>query len=158
LEYSAREARVRRRTPGGRRWFFGSQKANGGFRAKDLNFGRLSRQSISNHFHSTGRCVYRCEVKSVEEFIRRIAVDLVPRGYVFYVQGEIPEGKEPATTDAKIIQQYGISISKWARARQKQKGIARLHYLRLDRTFVILATLAPTISSPSSCETFATSE
>jgi hypothetical protein len=86
------------------------------------------------------RCVYRCEVKSVQEFIRRIAVDLVPRGYVFYVQGEIPEGKEPTKTDAKIIQQYGIGISKWTRVRQKQKGIARLHYVRLDRTFVILAT------------------
>ena len=84
--------------------------------------------------------MYQCEVKSVGEFIRRIAVDLVPRGYVFYVVGEIPHAKDVAKTDAKIIHQYGISISKWARARQKQKGIARLHYVRHRRTFVILAT------------------
>jgi hypothetical protein len=84
--------------------------------------------------------VYRCEVKSVGEFIRRVAVNLVPRGYVFYVLGEIPQGKDPAKTDAKIIQQYSIDISKWTRARHKRNGIARLHYLRLGRKFIILAT------------------
>lgn len=79
-------------------------------------------------------------MKSVGEFLRRIAVDLVPRGYVFYVQGEIPPGKDPAKTDAKIIAQYGIAISKWTRVRHKKQGLARLHYVRFQRTFVILAT------------------
>jgi hypothetical protein len=84
--------------------------------------------------------MYHCEAKTVEEFIRRIRVDFVPHGYYFYVQGEIPEGKDPATTDAKIIRQYGIDISKWSRARRKRKGEARVQYVRWGRRFFIFAS------------------
>ena len=84
--------------------------------------------------------MYRCEAKTVEEFVRRIRVDFVARGYFFYVQGVIPEGKDPSKTDEKIIRQYDIDISKWTRARNKKMGIARVQYVRLGRKFVILAS------------------
>jgi hypothetical protein len=84
---------------------------------------------------------YRCEASSVEGFIQQLAVSYVKNGYFFYVSGAIPEGKEPRETDAKILGQYDIAVSKFTRARRKKAGSANLHYLRHGRFFVILATL-----------------
>ncbi len=84
--------------------------------------------------------MYRCEATSLEGFIQQIAVAYITHGYYFYVSGFVPEGKEPMAVDAKLIERYGIGISKWARARRKEQGIASLQYIRLDRRFVILAT------------------
>jgi len=64
----------------------------------------------------------------------------VANGYYFYVAGRIPSRKEPAKTDEKIILQYGIAMSKWARARRKAAGEAKVQYLRFDRFYAILAT------------------
>src|ERR1039458_4535368 len=82
---------------------------------------------------------YQCVATSVAGFIQQLAVNYVARGYCFYVTGTIPDGKDPAKTDAKIIKQYGIDISKWARARRKRAGLANVHYLRHDRFYVIIA-------------------
>ncbi len=83
---------------------------------------------------------YQCVATSVAGFVQQIAVNYVARGYYFYVTGIIPEGKDPAKTDAKIIGQYGIDISKWARARRRKGGPANVQYLRHDRFYVIIAT------------------
>ena len=84
--------------------------------------------------------MYRCEARTVSVFIRQLAVNYVSRGYFFYVMGEIPLRKDPAKTDAKIIERYGIDISKWSRWRQRQTGRAGIQYLRCRSQFVILAT------------------
>ena len=83
---------------------------------------------------------YRCEAVSVEGFIQQLAVAYVSRGYLFYVSGEIPESKDPRRVDEKLIEQYGIGISQWARARRKQAGRANLQHLRRGRFFVLLAS------------------
>jgi hypothetical protein len=83
---------------------------------------------------------YQCVATSVAGFVQQLAVNYVARGYYFYVTGTIPEGKDPAKTDAKIISQYGIDISKWARARRRKGGLANVQYLRHDRFYVIIAT------------------
>jgi len=83
---------------------------------------------------------YRCVATSVAGFVQQLAVSYVTAGYWFYVSGQIPLHKDPAKTDEKIIAQYGIDISKWARARRKKAGLANVHYLRFDRFFVIVAT------------------
>ena len=83
---------------------------------------------------------YQCAATSVAGFVQQLAVNYVARGYYFYVTGIIPEGKDPAKTDRKIIAQYGIDISKWARARRKKEGKANVQYLRHDRFYVIIAT------------------
>jgi len=83
---------------------------------------------------------YRCEAKSVAGFVQQVAVSYVANGYFFYVAGRVPEDKAPEAVDAKIIEKYDIAISKWARARRKQAGIANLQYIRYDRFFLILAT------------------
>ena len=83
---------------------------------------------------------YRCVATSVPGFVQQLAVAYVAHGYWFYVTGRVPESKDPATVDRKIIRQYGIDVSKWARSRRKKTGLARVQYLRYDRFFVILAT------------------
>lgn len=83
---------------------------------------------------------YRCVATSVTGFVQLLACNLLPHGYWFYVAGRIPPHKDPAAVDAKLIDQYGIALSKRERARRKQLGYANLHYLRYDRRFVIIAT------------------
>lgn len=83
---------------------------------------------------------YRCVAVSVEGFVQQLAVAYITHGYWFYVVGEIPEGKDPVKIDAKLVERYGIGISKWARCRRKKQGLANMQYLRHDRIFVLLAT------------------
>jgi hypothetical protein len=85
--------------------------------------------------------MYRCEATSVQGFVQQLAVSYVGRGYWFYVAGSIPEGKDPQITDEKLIEKYGIDISKWARARRRRTGLASMQYLRFGRFFVLLATV-----------------
>ncbi len=83
---------------------------------------------------------YRCEATSVAGFIQQLAVAYIGHGYWYYVMGEIPAKKDPARTDRKIIEQYGVVLSKWARARRKQSGLANLQYLRHGHFFILVAT------------------
>lgn len=83
---------------------------------------------------------YRCVATSVEGFVQQLAVAYITHGYWFYVAGTIPEGKDPAVIDARLIDRYGIAISKWARCRRKKRGLANMQYLRHGRFFVLLAT------------------
>jgi hypothetical protein len=84
---------------------------------------------------------YYGEATSLEGFIQQLAVGYVSRGYVFYVTGIIPLGKDPLTVDRKLVTRYAVAISKWARARRKKAGQANLQYLRFRRFFVLLATV-----------------
>lgn len=83
---------------------------------------------------------YRCVTTSVAGFVQQLAVAYITHGYWFYVTGEIPEGKDPAAIDAKLIERYGIAISKWARCRRKKQGLANMQYLRHEQFFVLIAT------------------
>ena len=83
---------------------------------------------------------YQCVAASVAGFVQQLAVCYIARGYYFYVTGRIPEDKDPALTDEKIIGQYGIGVSKWTRARRKKAGEASVQYLRYGRFFIIIAS------------------
>ena len=83
---------------------------------------------------------YRCACISPAGFVQQLTCCYLPHGYWFYVLGKIPEEKDPRGVDAKLITKYGIDISRQSRARRKSVGIANVHYLRFDRTFVLLAT------------------
>lgn len=83
---------------------------------------------------------YRYEARSLEAFIQQLAVSYVARGYWWYVTGWIPERKDLREVDSKLIEKYGIGISKQARARRKARGLANMHYLRHGRFFVLIAT------------------
>ncbi len=83
---------------------------------------------------------YRYLATSLRGFIQQLSVYYVRWGYYFYVVGRIPEKKDPTKTDRKILEKYGLCRSRWSNARAKEQGKAAVHYLRFDRTFVIVAT------------------
>ncbi len=83
---------------------------------------------------------YRCEATTVEGFVQQLAVSYLKNRYWFYVPGEVPEGKDPSAVDEKLVRKYEVGLSKWAKARRKKKGEAKLQYLRHERTFLLLAT------------------
>ena len=87
-----------------------------------------------------GEKMYRCRAVLLPAFIQQLAVAYVARGYWFYVSGWIPFNKDAEAVDCKLIEKYGIDISKWERARRKKAGLANLHYLRHGRNFVLIAT------------------
>ncbi len=84
--------------------------------------------------------MYRCEARNIEGFVQQLAVGYVARGYRFYVSCRIPEGKDPVEIDRKLVERYGLGISKWVRSRRKRLGEASVQYLRYGRTFVLIAT------------------
>src|SRR5688500_9315771 len=83
---------------------------------------------------------YRCEATSPEGFVQQLAVCDLRNGYWFYVLGEVPEGKDPRAVDEKLLNRYEVAVSKWTRFRAKDRGEARLQYLRYLTTFVLIAT------------------
>src|SRR5688572_12808048 len=82
----------------------------------------------------------QCEARTLPSFIQQLAVSFVAKGYLFYVTGEVPERKNPADVDAKLIERYGAGLSQWSRARRKRAGFASVRYLRHGRFFVLIAT------------------
>src|SRR3954453_18591216 len=83
---------------------------------------------------------YRCVATSLEGFIQQLAVAYIAHGYYFYVSGFIPEGKDPEAIDRKLLDKYGVRLSKFARYRRKALGQASIQYLRFERFFVLIAT------------------
>lgn len=84
--------------------------------------------------------MYRCEASSVEGFVQQVAVSYLLHGYFYFVTGRIPDRKKAGTVDEKLINQYGLGISKWTRCRRLKKGIASVQYLRHRQFFVLAAT------------------
>lgn len=76
----------------------------------------------------------------LSQFIQYVAVSMVGRGYFFYVQGEIPAGKDPTAVDAKLGKRYAVTRSKTKRNRRKRAGLANVLYARFGRFFVVAAT------------------
>lgn len=89
--------------------------------------------------------LYLC--RSVNALVQYVALSLLsPKywkdesGYYYFSVGQIPVGKDPLEVDRKLIQKYGIATTTSQRWTMKRRGLARLCYLRLDRTFIVLAT------------------
>lgn len=80
------------------------------------------------------------DVATIEEFVHRIASAYLPHGYWFYVLGDIPERKDPAAVDRKLLDRYDAATSRWERARRKRAGRANVRYLRCGRKFILAAT------------------
>ncbi len=83
---------------------------------------------------------YRHVTTSKEGFVQILASNYLPHGYWFYVTGRIPAGKDPTAIDEKLLDKYGIELSRQQRSYRKQQGCANLHYVRHEDFFVILAT------------------
>ena len=70
---------------------------------------------------------------SVEGFVQQLAVAYLSNGKFFFVQGWVPDEKDLEALDAKLLEKYGIVISKWSRARRKQAGLANMQNIRFGR-------------------------
>jgi hypothetical protein len=102
--------------------------------------GRQSQLKQHRLFRRLVDVQYRCEAKSVTGFVQQLACCYLPHGYWFYVTGWVPVHKTPDAVDRKLLEKYGIGISRQSRARRKRAGLANMHYLRFSRYFVLLAT------------------
>ncbi len=51
---------------------------------------------------------YRYLTTSLEGFVQQLACNILPHGYWFYVRGSIPDGKDPLSIDAKLLDRYGL--------------------------------------------------
>jgi len=74
------------------------------------------------------------------QFIRKVALDYLRYGYWCYALREIPEGKDLATVDQKLIDYYDITTCRTRRARNREKGLANVVFVRYKNHFVLLAT------------------
>ena len=83
---------------------------------------------------------YRCEAASVAGFVQQLATAYIGHGYRYYAVRQIPERKDPRRVDAKLIDLYGMDVSKWARARRKRSGYANVQYLRYGAFAVLIAS------------------
>jgi hypothetical protein len=82
---------------------------------------------------------YRYVAVSIDGFIEQL-VRYVNSGHYFYVTGCVPDRRSPAHVDEKLLGRFSIVQKRWERSRRKQAGFASVHYLRYDRTFILLAT------------------
>ncbi len=83
--------------------------------------------------------VYRYECETLEGFVQRVVV-LAQKGYEFFVQGRVPERKDPRDVDAKLIAKYEPTHTRRERYRRKKRGAANVHYLRHGRDWVLMVT------------------
>ena len=83
---------------------------------------------------------YRYEATTVEGFVQQLAVCYFRNRYWFYVLGEVPDGKDPIRVDEKLLTRYAVEQSKWAKARARKRGLAKVQYLRYRTTFMIVST------------------
>jgi hypothetical protein len=84
---------------------------------------------------------YLCEAVSAESFVQHLGATLLRCGYVFYVTGVVPKKRRPHEVDAKMVGKYGITPSKFTRARRKRAGLPNAHYLRHGDFWVCLVTV-----------------
>ncbi|WP_145248751.1 hypothetical protein [Aeoliella mucimassa] len=89
---------------------------------------------------------YKCEATTLEGFIQQLAVGYVARRYFFYVSGRVPKRLTPQEHDARLLDKYGVAISKWSRYRRtKRTGpggrpLANVQYIRYRDFWVLLST------------------
>jgi hypothetical protein len=83
---------------------------------------------------------YQYLTTSPEGFVQRIAVNLLPHGYWFYVMSTIPNHKDAQIVDANLLYRFNVPSTAWSRTQDKLNNVARIHYLRYERTIILIAT------------------
>jgi len=83
---------------------------------------------------------HKHEVTSLTGFLQRVATHLLPKGYFFFVQGTLPEGKDPRTLDAKLLAKYDVAKSEGARRWRKSQGLGNVQYVRYQHRWILVAT------------------
>jgi hypothetical protein len=83
---------------------------------------------------------YKYEVTSLVGYLQRVATHLLPKGYYFFVQGTVPDRKDPAALDQKFLTKYDVAKSEGARRWRKSQGLGNVQYVRFERSWILLAT------------------
>ncbi|MEZ6131288.1 MAG: hypothetical protein R3C59_21645 [Planctomycetaceae bacterium] len=83
---------------------------------------------------------YRCVAASPEGLVQQVAVSYLRHGYWWYVTGRIPNSKDPAAVDRKLIAKYDIALTDRQRAHRKRRGLANMQYIRYGTWFLLLVT------------------
>ena len=83
---------------------------------------------------------YKYEVTSLTGFLQRVATHLLPKGYFFFVQGTLSDGKDPRALDAKLLTKYDVAKSEGARRWRKSQGLGNVQYVRYQKHWILLAT------------------
>ena len=82
----------------------------------------------------------RIEFTNPHDLVQYLAASVICRGYWFYVSGHVPDGKDAAAVDSKLVAKYAANLPSSTRWRRKKDGIANVRYLRLGRRFFLFAT------------------
>ena len=80
-----------------------------------------------------------CEVANLKKLLRQLNL-YINYGYVRYALRTIPEDKDLKIIDEKISKVYAVTYCRTTRARRKKAGKANVIYLRLNRSFILLAS------------------
>lgn len=64
----------------------------------------------------------------------------MPKGYYFFVQGTLPEEKNPYALDAKLLAKYDVAKSEGARRWRRSQGLGNVQYIRFKNHWILLAT------------------
>ena len=83
---------------------------------------------------------YRCVASSPEGLVQQVAVSYLRHGYWWYVNGRVPQDKDPRVVDRKLIEKYGIDLTDRQRAHRKRQGLANMQYIRYGNWFLLLVT------------------
>ncbi len=83
---------------------------------------------------------YKYEVTNLVGYLQRVATHLLPKGYYFFVQGIVPEGKEPSALDEKLLAKYEVVKTEGARRWRKQQGLGNVQYVRFGKSWILMAT------------------
>ncbi len=73
-------------------------------------------------------------------FLRKVAIDYARYGYVRYIYRKIPLYKDPELIDKKMIEHYGITWNRVARAKRHGMGEAKITYIRWGHKWILMAT------------------
>ena len=82
----------------------------------------------------------KCEASTLGHFLYRVAMCGFRYHYYRYAVIDIPEGKDLAATDKKLMQVYGVVRCRMKRFRQRQQGFASTQYVRFGHSFILMAT------------------
>ena len=83
---------------------------------------------------------YRYIAATAEGFVQQVVCSYVRHGYYFFVSGQVPAGKDPATVDAKLLERYGVAKTRKDRYRRKRAGLANVHYIRFENHWLMLCS------------------
>ncbi len=86
--------------------------------------------------------MYPCVASSPLAFINQLAYAYIDYGYRFYVTGVVPKRLTPSELDARLIEKFGLDITRDQRSRQRACGDGSIHYLRYERFWVLISTPA----------------